>query len=196
MIDLIVTSELSELGYDPRWLEWGFLDRDLFRAQLREFAELRDFGTGNGQDGDHCRYQMFRRALARTDPFNPEELERFLTLVEVDTDRGMAECVIGDLLRSKRINISQIEELQNREAVHLPVFQRLVLRRKLLAELATGNLTDDLFDRCLARGDSVVQRELVSLGGLTRGQLETLKDSGVNRAIRNLAREKLGRRKV
>lgn len=195
MTDRISNSELAELGYDPRWMEWGFLDPELFRAQLGDFTELRDFGTGDGLDGDHCRHQMFCRVLARTDPFSSEELERFLTLVEIDSDRGMAEGALGTLIRSKRISVAQLNELQNREGFHPPALQRLIVRRKLLADIASGELNDDLFDRCLASDDRDVQRELVSVGKLSSAQLTAIAAAGANRAIRNLAKEKLGRRK-
>ena len=67
---------------------------------------------------------------------------------------------------------------------------RLVAQVEVLRELAAG-LTAELFERCMADQNGVVQRKLLELEGLSRGQVERLAAAGANRAVRNLAKVRL-----
>lgn len=181
----ISTSELAELGYDSRWLEWGFLDAELFREQLAAFRAGEDANT------EHYRYPMFLQYLARDGMVTTEDVERYLTLAAVDPDPVMGEAALANLVDSPRLSDSHREELRQHASFQIPHLQRRIVRRELLSEIVSRSLTDELFDRCVASGDREVQRELLSLAELKPRQLAILAESAANRALRQLARAKL-----
>lgn len=180
-------TELAELGYDPRWLEWGFLDAELFREQL---AANRVEGDPNTE---HYRYPMFLRFLARAGKPSASEIEHFIALAAADPDPVMREAALGDLIDSKRLPGRNLEELRQHPSFQIPHLQRRIRRRTLLTEIADGLLTDELVNACIEAKDDHVQRAVLVTHKLSRPQLAALMEKGINRAIRNLASRALER---
>ncbi len=181
---------LALLHYDPKWLEYGFLDVDLLRKQTEVFH------TEEAPRCEHYRYAAFRRVLTSRNSLDEELLARYIELAQRDEDAGMAQAALVDLIMWKGLREAQWEELSRRPEFAAPYFQKLFQRRRLLAQLDANPLPTDLFEQCLANQDATVQRHLLSKSALTKEQFQTLSEQGATRAIRNLANDQLRRRRI
>ena len=182
---------LKTLRYDSRWLEWGMLNEEFLHAQLEQFTASDDKNT------EHYRYAAFRAALTGEGAMSSELIESYTALAKLDEDEVMAIAALVDLIGSSRLTAEQFQGLGVVTVFAEPQLTKVYARRELLRELkAADSLTDSLFDKVLSNSESVVQRVLVDKYNLSIEQLEMLKDSGANRAIRNIAKQLLQQRRA
>jgi hypothetical protein len=176
---------LSLLGFSENWVSAGLLPDELLEALAHEFE------SGADRNPEHYRYRAFRRYLDNYRPLPAWAAEAFYSLGEQDADRAMGRAMMADVLGLPECP----DGLRAKAAVsgdsHL---MGLVRRLGLLAGL-DKSLTPELFDRCLGVPDPVVHRALAGHAGLSRPQLERLADAGVNKAVRNMATARLGKRR-
>lgn len=174
---------LKLLGYDRRWLTYGFLS-------LEELARQHEtFESSDDQNTEHYRYAAFRRILDTSLSLANGELAQYIELAELDPDRTMAEAALANLLTWPGLSQEQFEHVAMHHAFQSDWHQRLVRRRRLTLAIETGPISDALVERCLTSKDPIVQTSLIAARGITSQQLDRLLREGCNRAVRNLARQ-------
>lgn len=173
------------LQFSDQWLRLGLLTEDEIRALGEEFE------AGEDKNAEHYRYRVFQRYLSSHKPLPPQMAEALYELGREEPDPAMGGAMMRDIVGLAECPASVLAQALATGEKHLV---RAVRQRQLLTELGFG-LTEDLFARCLESRDGVIQRELLKRPELTRKQLEQLAAVGSNRAVRNMATERLrGRR--
>lgn len=181
-----VRDMLAVLHYDPKWIEYGFIDQQSLLDQLSRYE--------NGDDAniEHHRYASFCSLLDR-DVIDDQMLERFIELALVDEDQTMAESALAALVRHAALTGQQLSYLRSHPGFASQSLQNVIEQTQLLRELNSPYISDELFNRCLFSSKDTVQRQLLNHPQLSKEQLHALSECGANRAIRNLAKEKLRR---
>jgi|SRR5688572_9397030 len=173
------------LGFGDQWLRLGLLTEDGLRALVQEYEASDDKST------EHYRYRVFSRFLASHRPLSPRLAEALYELGRDDPYPPAGGAMMLDVVSLAECPAEVLERASASGEDHLV---RAVLRRRFFEELDAG-LTEGLFARCLDGRDPLMQRALLERPELTRGQLEQLAGAGANRAVRNMAAERLrGRR--
>ena len=103
----------------------------------------------------------------------------------------MAEAALTDLVRHEGLTAQQLNDIKTLPAFASSQLQQTIGQVELLRALDSSDLGDDLFDRCLFNGGDLIQRKLLDHRRISTEQLSTLAIHGVNRAIRNLAKQRL-----
>lgn len=89
---------LNKLHYDPRWLEYGFVDRQFLHDQLTQYETTSDKNT------EHYRYAAFRRLLSVASAIDDAIFGRYIEIAELDEDPEMAQAALGLLVRHNGYN--------------------------------------------------------------------------------------------
>ncbi|HEU4391128.1 MAG TPA: hypothetical protein VFV34_25235 [Blastocatellia bacterium] len=179
---------LATLGYDRRWLTYGFLTADDVTRQRQSLAASHDSSP------EHCRYDSFRRILTTRSRISDDDVARYVELAEVDPNPAMAGSALGELLTWAGLTAGQFEGLAGHRAYQAEFLQRLARRRRLVEAIGVGPVDDALTQACVGSNDAEVQRALAASHGVSRDALEQLAQAGCNRAVRNLALQRLGQR--
>jgi len=117
-----VNEKLNILGYDKRWLEYGFLTIEELENQFSDYSNAlnnpNSKEANNGfQNPEHFRHGLFWKISEDRKSFNNEELRQLIDLVNCDEDQIMAENIYTYLLSKKRINAEQITEFEEFKTV-------------------------------------------------------------------------------
>jgi hypothetical protein len=179
---------LAKLGYSPGWLEYGFIDEDMLREQSKQYDISTDKHT------EHYRYAAFRAVLRKRVALDDMFLEKYIHLAQLDEDQSMAQAALMLLIGWPHLSDLQLERLSAHPAFALPVLQRQIERIRLLRQLRSSPLTEELFERCIVSRDETVQRELLERSDISRQQVEVLQERGANMAIRNISKQRLHKR--
>jgi hypothetical protein len=171
----------SLLRFGDRWLRLGLLTEEKLRALGREYE------TGKDRNTEHYRYRVFRDYLTSHRPLPAELAKALYELGREDPDPAMGGAMMADIVGLPECPVEVMNEASASGEKHLA---NLVRKKRLLAELDSG-LTEELFARCVASGDAVIQRDLLERQKLSRAQLTQLAETGANRAVRNVAAARL-----
>lgn len=178
-----ISISLATLEYNPAWVESGFLRRAVLEEQIALYHAGQDTNT------EHYRYAAFRNVLSSHSAFTDADIEHYIFLAHMDVDQAMARSALVDLLKWRGLTSEQFDRLSHDPYFAETVFQKVVVRRRLLTELASSAVVSAAtFEYCLASKDATVQTELIKGHKLTLEQRQALTKQGVNRAIRNMAR--------
>jgi hypothetical protein len=180
-------TSLSRLAYSPAWLEYGLLDEASLREQWRQYAASGD------QNTEHYRYRAFVAFLAKSGALDDTQIDRYIELAQTDGDQGMAQSALLHLIHLPGLSDGQLDQIRKHPAFASPVSQKNIERVQLLRELRSVELSSELFERCILSRDSEVQKELLERPDMSRPQMERLRDEGANKAIRNIAKQRLNR---
>ena len=175
---------LAVLHYDSKWLDYQFIDEQCLREQIAQFE------SGSDKNKEHYRYASFCRLLSRA-VLDDVILNRLVELALLDEDQTLANAVLAELVRHPGLTAEQLSYLKAHPAYASPGLQNVVEQAQLLRELSSSELSDDLFSRCMLSGEDVVQRKLLKDARISKEQLQTLADYAANRAVRNLAKQRL-----
>lgn len=178
---------LDLLGYSPAWLECGLVSEAFLERQAEEFDTSEDKST------EHYRYAAFQTLLREHPALSDQQVMNYVELAARDRDVAMAGAALGDLIVWRGLTDAQLAWVAAQPAAATPFLQKAVGRRRLLAELRSGALTDDLYQRCLNSGDTVLQSVMLEICGITRPQIERLGENGTSHSIRNRAKARLRR---
>lgn len=178
-------STLDLLGYHPKWVEYGMVDDAFLERQQEEFT------TSDDQNTEHYRYGAFRAVLRGHDVLPDHVIGHYIELAELEADLAMAGSALADLIHWRGLTEQQRERLPASPSFAAPFLQKGIIRSRLLRRLKSEPLTAALFEECLAEKDGVLQRAMLEDSSIARDQLENLAEHGANRAIRNIAAQRL-----
>jgi hypothetical protein len=175
--------ELAKLGYNDRWIDSGILTIEVLNCQLMAFDKNAETNT------EHFRYATFLNYLKTRNGLNDLELENYLSITLGDNDQTMAGSATAALFDKVDLTDQQFY----RVIVALRSFgdwsEKLIIRHQLLRALRTVGLNVEIFEKCISSGDSVIHKYLLAIADST--QLQILSVKGGNKAIRNIAEQKL-----
>ena len=86
-----VKTLLDKLGYDQRWLDYGFLDPAILRDQIAELE------SGDDTSTEHYRYRSFVAVLKSRTTLSEKEIDGYIELALTDPDINMGEAALRDL---------------------------------------------------------------------------------------------------
>jgi len=186
-----VNSELKEedlavLKYDPKWVEYGFLDAEMLRQQLAIYE------TGEDRATEHYRYAAFCRVLERGE-LSDVELDHYLDLVDNEVDGETASSVLFQVIHWPKLSTDQRARLRRQPMFSEGRLQRQFTIYDLSVELTGEQVSDDLYERCLATGDETLQRKIVEHRGASKAQVAQLGLFGKSKSVRNMAAARLKR---
>jgi hypothetical protein len=173
------------LQFSDSWLMLGLLSEDKL-SELGHEYELSD-----DKNTEHYRYRIFQEYLTSHRPLSASMAEALYELGAEDTDTVMGGAMMGDIVSLAECPAQVLEKAYVSGEKHLV---KAAKRRRLLSELSTG-LTAEVFMRCLESRDAMIQREVLGCPELSRKQLEQMAEAGANRAVRNVAAERLRARR-
>jgi hypothetical protein len=205
---------LKLLEFSDEWLRLGILTENELIILGQEYEISDDKHT------EHHRYGFFRKYLISHRPLSSTTAENLYDLGRTDPDPGMGHAMMEDIVSLPECPEAVHEKALASGDTYIV---KAVVRNKLLKELNSGftddlfahiiasrddflqrqllervELTraqiDDLFAHCLANQDIHLQRALLENLELSQAQLEQLAALGSSRAVRNIAKDRLGRR--
>jgi hypothetical protein len=182
-----VDTILAELGCDPQWLD--VLDSEFWQGQYLNYQ------TSDDKNTEHYRFAAFRALLANTTSLTNEQIDQVIALATLDSDHTMGGAALAMLAQHRALTDEQLQRLIDHAAYQKPFLQKLLKRVVLLRALTSEAIDDALFDRCLESNADVVQRAMLDKVELNPTQLEVLKEQGTSRPIRNIAKQRLQRRR-
>ncbi len=185
--------DMMVLGYTARWVELGVLTPQLLAAQVAELER------GEDRSAEHYRYGALMAFYGTRESFADAEVESLCAMLSEDPDPTMALAGLVAMSHLVRLTDAQFERVLAsdllREAGRSGVGPRRAIEcHRLLARVDEDGWTPELVTRALAEGLGFVHRELLEWDDIDRATLESLAEKGANKAVRNMARQRLGRR--
>jgi hypothetical protein len=105
---MTLEQQLSELGYTPHWIEYGFLTVEILALQHAHWKVSDD-----GSTTEHYRYASFRNFLHSKTTLTDTECEQYTFLARNDADSFMAGAAMVDILRMP--NLTEAQSMRLRE---------------------------------------------------------------------------------
>jgi len=137
---------LSILGYDVKWVDYGFLDAEVLRQQIAIYE------TGEDRATEHYRYAAFCQVLDR-DGLSDVDLDHYLELVDNDVDSAMASSVLFHVIHWPKLSTRQRARLRRHSMFSEGRFQRQFTIYDLTVELGrVEGVSDLLYEQCGDRG--------------------------------------------
>ncbi len=180
-----IKTAMETLHYNPKWFQYGFIDDQALKSQMDALSFDSDACL------EHYRFDAFKSLLSSRRQLDNSTVDHFIELAELDEDQTMAESALGLLVKHKDLTTSQLNRLKTHPAYATQALQEIITRMELSRILDSSEPIEDIIHRCITLGDNTVQRKLVQNPDISKEQLELIAKSGINRAVRNLAREKL-----
>jgi hypothetical protein len=184
-----VNLALMVLEYDKKWIEYEFIDNNFILEQFAYYKSSDDKNT------EHYRYGAFRSILQNRKSLTDYQINQYIELATIDNDQGMAESVLVQLFTWNGLSEEQYNRLKSHPGFSKPIFQKLDKRYSMIKELGKIELTDEIVKHYIANGDGDVQLSLLVKNGITRKQLEYIHEKGINRRVRNIAKDMLRSRR-
>jgi hypothetical protein len=206
-----VQDAINELHFHPKWFEYELLPLDFFTQQVQKYRRVQQYHQEDDsfwQNPDpqvdeemfwasleHHRYFAFQTILSSCESLTDDQVEHYVELCQLDEDTTMARSALINLLRWPYLHDEQYQKLTQHPALAHPVTEKIIWRNQMYAELQSNIIPDEIFSEILERQDPVFERELVLCASISREQLQVLVEKGISRAVRNIAKNKLGRRR-
>ena len=176
---------MKQLNYHDNWLEMNFISQDYFNEQLTQYQ------TSDDKNTEHYRYAAFGHILKMRQSLTDGEVANYIELTQIDPDQSMAIAALIQLLKWSGLTDQQAIQIKQSPAFLNPTIQKIAAQQELLKQLDVPPLTAEIFELCLASKADFIQRKLFTCSELTAEQLGVLRQQGANRAIRNMANQKL-----
>lgn len=140
---------------------------------------------------EHERYAAFTARLAGLESLPDKLLESLIAEAAADPDVSMGGSVLAQIAEHRLLSEAQRGSLLSHPHYQQPFLQHRIRRATLLTLLRASSPSDDLFAQCIAFADAPVHRALLGHPAVGHQHLAALRDHGANRAIRNIAAQRL-----
>ncbi len=182
------STELTILGYTSKWIEYGILSLEQLKKDLSEFRQ-----PNSDRSTEHYRYKVLIEYVDSKREFSDDEIDRLLELLVQDTDPAMAHSfVIFDLLKRDVLTDQQFTSFKSHPLAKEADISRAYSICNLLRSLQRDGLTIKVLDRCIEEGDAKVHKMLLEYTDLPYKAILALSKSGANKAVCNIAKQRLG----
>lgn len=133
---------IKELGYSPKWLDYGFLNKNILKSQIHEYGKGEDLNT------EHYRYRTFLRFMESKESLSDLEIEHFVELASEDGDRAMAGSAVKMLFFSPILSEKQYQYVKSKLAGFGEWTKKVIVKQDLLKRLDSEGITFELFLEC------------------------------------------------
>jgi hypothetical protein len=178
---------LAELHYVPQWLDYGLLSEEFWQNQYSRYQASDDKNT------EHYRFEAFQAVLLNHGMLDGAALNHYIELAMADPDPSMGGSALALLIHWHGLTDEQLHQLVRHPAYNQPFLQKLLQQVMMLRELHSTGINEESFERFLGSQDAVIHRALLSDSRIKAEHLQLLQARGANRAIRNIAKQKLQR---
>jgi hypothetical protein len=181
---------IDQLRFPALWFEYQLLPTSFFEGQIQKYY--------SGQDSywlspEHHRYVAFQTIIEEQESFSDEQLAQYIELCLIDEEQTMAKTALNNLLSCQYLTAEQYNQLTQHAAFANFTSRTIIWQNRMRAAMQATSVSDSAFAEILARGDSVIERELANAISISRKQLEVLAAKGSDKPIRNIAKTRLGR---
>lgn len=185
-----MSNKLSVLSYSDLWLKFGFLTEEVLNEQIKIFE------TSDDKSTEHYRYASFKKYLNSRDEFTVDEINKYLHLAKIDEDQMMAGAAVIDLFYALNLTDDQFNKICETLRLLWKRADGIILEQTLLRKLYKG-VTEEVFEECIGKGNWLIHNLLIEHADkhANKRQMELLVEKGVNKAVRNIAKQKLRSRK-
>ena len=101
-----MNDKLLKLGYTTLWMELGILTEQKLNEQVAIYE------TGDDKNTEHYRYGAFRDYLTSHRTLTDTELDNYLKLANLETDKPMANSAIADIFREIELTDLQFNKVR------------------------------------------------------------------------------------
>ncbi len=185
-----MSNKLSVLNYSELWLKFGFLTEEELEEQIKIFE------TGEDTSTEHYRYRTFQKYLKLRKELTDDEIDKYLHLAKIDEDRIMASSAVVDLFHSLNLTDNQFSKICETLPQLLEKADKIIFQQQLVRKLYRG-VTEEVFEECIENGSWFIHNLLIEFADKyeDKGKMELLAQKGANKAVRNIAKQKLRSRK-
>jgi len=183
--DYTLHDALKTLQFPLEWLTFGVRDSTMVINLAKQYRRSEE-----DHYPEHYRYRSYMAVLARGVPLADDDLRRFIELAAMDEDREIATATLIRLIKWEGLANEQLNMVSDYPAFRESIIQQEIRRKRLAQAIRADALTDEIVRQSISSGDAVIQRMLLDHGNLARQHIEALREQGVTRAIRNIARQK------
>ena len=190
----IMQEAIAELRFHPKWFQYALLPAAFFEQQIERFKHPERDEDYGWQHLEHHRYLAFKTVLASYKRLSDEQIQQYIELCQLDEDQMMASGALRNLLLWRGFAEGQYDKIIEHPAFDEPHLQKTIWRNKMSLELESNTVSEAAFTEILKKQDATFERQLVDSVSISRPQLEVLAEKGISRAVRNIAKNRLGRR--
>ena len=145
----------------------------------------------NPQDLATFEYTAKMKFIHSKERWLDEEVNHLLEIVSEDSDIEMAQSVVLALLKCDTLTDRQFHALKENPLVKRFDISKTFTQRELLRTLESEGCTSAVIERCIQEGDGAVHKRLLEFENLPYSALHVLSINGVNKAVRNAAKQRL-----
>ena len=185
--------EFLDFCYTTKWIDYEFIDQSILDTQIAEF------NNGKEKPLEEFRSNLFDKWLSSHKKVTNKQIEQFLELALEDDAKVMAGNAVRKLFTSDGITDEQFGFIAER----LPKFGdwtlKLITRETLAKRLKSEELTEELFDACVAYKKEFEDSRLILEIIRTSENIELLskfENNGSGKQIRKLAAKRIKRLKA
>ncbi|OCQ22247.1 hypothetical protein A7985_10720 [Pseudoalteromonas luteoviolacea] len=184
-----VESAMSRLGYSVEWLSLGILTEDYILAQYAEIENSEDKNAEHYRCGAFTDYLNSKKELTDFEVHNVFKLR----------DNGPDNCNLHEdrIIQLIHVNILSDDQLNLLE-IYPEVLKKPIQKRyfrELLIRKVNRTSIDDCFFEIKETRDSYVQGYILTLDSLLPKHVIWLQENGINRRVRNVAKQLYANRK-
>lgn len=136
--------DLTVLGYNEKWIKYGFLTEEWLEYQLELFK------TGEDPNTEHYRYATFLKWVHSGTPISDQQIHDFAELALEDPVETMGGSAVRALFLYSKISKKQKELVKEKLLLFKGDWKfKLIQREELKDRLRAEKLTDELFNACV-----------------------------------------------
>ena len=140
---------------------------------------------------EHSRYAAFAGRLTALERVSDALLESLIAEAAADPDASMGGSVLALIADHRLLSENQRAALLSHPQYQQPFLQHRLRRATLLHLLRASSLSEDVIQQCISFPDAPVHSALLDHPALSHSHLAALRDHGMNRAVRNIAAQRL-----
>lgn len=121
-MDVSVEAALKQLEYNPKWMEYGWLTKEMLYEQFERY------NTGTDKNTEHYRWQSFQDIVSNNKTITNDILDKYIELVIIDPDIAMAISALLHIMSYRDITDEQLGSIQKRFVSEDEYFQKYIDR--------------------------------------------------------------------
>ena len=178
------------LDYTQGWFDLGIVDEEYVRSQFKEFQASED------KDQEHYRYRAYIKFFKRKRSLTDDEIDKIFSLKDDDPDQcDMKGVWIGELIRNPILTDKQYFAIEEKyPEIRGGFLKKVYQRHGIFRRLKKEGLTQEVFKEICESEDSQVHPAIFDQHDLKREHVEWMCRNGVNKRVRNIAKQFLNRR--
>lgn len=185
-----VKSALHILRLEESWISRGLVSPAEIMAYAAEYRS-----NPYEHNLEHYPSYLIGQYIENNKSISNSEISNLLYFIELRLDEGEIGSTLSWIVNSNRFDNAQLQFIHDSVLIKKYRLGGIIKKRQYLNFISEESfLSDDFIDECLASSDSVLQRALVDSGKVPDKYLIKLEVEGLNKKVRNIARQKLSKK--